>query len=240
MFEDRNFRLSLLISVIIHLLALIYIPITQRHRLPIRFVEVSLISLPAVTPTEPGYPKSLALAQARADVRPAPPVDVWTPGEGEPLAIPGLETKITLAETPAPEPELGEKISMLPGEDRFTLEGVKMGPGLQDRAGVFVGKGEAPDFAITGPVSRRGIVRRVYPKYPRWAEEAGVSGEVRLKFWVLPDGLVNRVEVNQTTGYADLDEIASQAMKKWLFEPLSPQEKQIVQWGTITLKFKLE
>jgi len=51
---------------------------------------------------------------------------------------------------------------------------------------------------------------------------------------------VNRVEVSQTTGYADLDEIASQAMKKWLFEPLSLQEKQIVQWGTITLKFKLE
>jgi len=67
-----------------------------------------------------------------------------------------------------------------------------------------------------------------------------VSGEVRLKFWVLPDGLVNRVEVTQTTGYPDLDQIASQAMKKWLFEPLSPKEKQIVQWGTITLKFKLE
>jgi len=67
-----------------------------------------------------------------------------------------------------------------------------------------------------------------------------VSGEVRLKFWVLPDGLVNRVEVTQTTGYPDLDQIASQAMKKWLFELLSPQEKQIVQWGTITLKFKLE
>jgi len=240
MFEDRSFKLSLLISFIIHLIMLIYIPITQRHRPPISFLEVSLISLPGLTPAEPGYPKSLAMAQPRADVRPAPPADVWTPGEGEPLAIPGPETKITLAETPAREPELGEKLSMLPGEDRFTMEGVKITPGVEDRGGVFVGKGEAPEFAITGPVSRRGIVRRVYPKYPRWAEEAGVSGEVRLKFWVLPDGLVNRVEVSQTTGYADLDEIASQAMKKWLFEPLSLQEKQIVQWGTITLKFKLE
>jgi protein TonB len=67
-----------------------------------------------------------------------------------------------------------------------------------------------------------------------------VSGEVFLKFWVLPEGVVDRVEVTQSTGYSDLDEIASQAMKKWLFEPLSRQEKQIVQWGTITLKFKLE
>jgi len=240
MFEDRSFRFSLLISFILHLVMLIYIPITQRQWLPIRFVEVSLVSLPSIRPSEPGYPKSLAIARPRTQVSPAPGVDVWTPGEGEPLAIPGPETKITLTKVPAPEPQLGEKISMLPGKDRFTIEGVKITPGLPDRGGVSVGKGEARDFAISGPVSRRGIVRRVYPKYPRWAEEAGVSGEVLLKFWVLPDGLVNRVEVTQTTGYSDLDEIASQAMKKWLFEPLSPQEKQIVQWGTITLKFKLE
>lgn len=240
MFADRNFRLSLVISFILHLLMLIYIPITQRHRPPVRFVEVSLISFPAISPAEPGYPKALALARPRTDVRPAPGVDVWTPGEGEPLAILGPETKITLSEVPAAQPELGEKISMLPGENRFTMEGVKITPGVHDRGGIFVGKGEAQEFAITGPVSRRGIVRRVYPQYPKWAEEAGVSGEVRLKFWVLPDGLVNKVEVTQTTGYPDLDQIASQAMKKWLFEPLSSQEKQIVQWGTITLKFKLE
>ncbi|MFQ5867833.1 MAG: TonB family protein [bacterium] len=240
MFGDRSFRISLLISFIFHLAMLIYIPITQRQRAPIRFVEVSLVSLPAIRPSEPGYPKSPALAKHRTQVSPAPGVDIWTPGEGEPLAIPGPETKITLTEVLAPEPELGEKISMLPGEDRFTLEGVKISPGLPDKGGIFVGKGEARDFAITGPVSRRGIVRRVYPQYPRWAEEAGVSGEVRLKFWVLPDGLVNRVEVTQTAGYPDLDQIASQAMKKWLFESLSPQEKQIVQWGTITLRFKLE
>lgn len=240
MFGDRSFKLSLVISFIIHLVMLIYIPITQRQRPPIRFVEVSLVSFPSIRPSEPGYPKSLALATPRSQVSPAPGVDVWTPGEGEPLAIPGAETKITLTEVPAPEPELGEKISMLPGEDRFTLEGEKITPGLPDKGGISVGKGEARDFAITGPVSHRGIVRRVYPRYPRWAEEAGVSGEVRLKFWVLPDGLVTRVEITQTTGYPDLDQIASQAMKKWLFEPLSPQEKQIVQWGTITLKFKLE
>jgi protein TonB len=240
MFEDRSFKISLLISFILHLVMLIYIPITQRQRLPIGFVEVSLVSLPSVRPSEPGYQKSITLGKPRLEVSPAPGVDVWTPGEGVPLAIPGPETKITLTEVPAPEPELGEKISMLPGKDRFTMEGEKITPGLPDKGGISVGKGEARDFAISGPVSRRGIVRRVYPRYPRWAEEAGVSGEVILKFWVLPDGLVNRVEVTQTTGYPDLDQIASQAMKKWLFEPLSPQEKQIVQWGTITLKFKLE
>jgi len=240
MVEDRSFRFCILVSFIIHLLMLLYIPITQRQRGPIMFVEVSLVPFPGISPTEPGYPKSLGLDKVRAEAKPAPGEDVWTPGEGEPLAHLGLESKITLSEVVAPEPELGEKITMLPGEDRFTVEGAKVRPGLPDRGGVFVGKGEAQDFAIGGPVSRRGIVRRVYPQYPRWAEEAGVSGEVRLRFWVLPDGLVNRVEVTQTTGYPDLDQIASQAMKKWLFEPLSSQEEQVVQWGTITLKFKLE
>jgi len=240
MLGERNFRISLLISFILHLLMLIYIPIAQRQRLPGRFTEVSLVSLPSAVPSEPGYKRSPGLGRPSAQVSPAPGIDVWTPGEGEPLAVLGPETKITLTEVPAPEPQLGEKISMLPGKDRFTIEGAKITPGLPDREGISVGKGEAREFAITGPVSRRGIVRRVYPQYPRWAEEAGVSGEVMLKFWVLPDGLVSKVEVSQTTGYPDLDQIATQAMKKWLFEPLSPQEKQIVQWGTITLKFKLK
>ncbi len=116
----------------------------------------------------------------------------------------------------------------------------KIIPGRKDRKGIVEGLGEDSDLIISGPVSKRVVIRPVKPKYPAWAEDKGVEGEVELKFWVAPEGMVTSVELTRTSGYPDFDSRAMEALKKWLFSPLGKNEEQKAQWGTITIKYSLK
>lgn len=91
---------------------------------------------------------------------------------------------------------------------------------------------------IQGPVKNRGIIRRQTPESPRWLEEKGIEAEVVIRFAVDPDGSVNhRMIVEKTSGYAELDQLAMDALKKFIFEPLPLTAKQVEENGTITFRF---
>jgi protein TonB len=90
-----------------------------------------------------------------------------------------------------------------------------------------------------GPVSDRGVLHRVLPEYPAWAEERGVTGIVQLYFTVTNAGEVHpNVRVEQTSGYPDLDRVAVEALKKWRFSSL-PASNETRQWGRITFSFSI-
>ncbi len=63
--------------------------------------------------------------------------------------------------------------------------------------------------------------------------------DVKLKFWVRPDGTVGRVEPVMI-GDLSLVKTAEIYMKAWRFNTLSPDVPQIEQWGTITIRFTLQ
>lgn len=115
----------------------------------------------------------------------------------------------------------------------------KVTPGRRERSGLSEGPGEDETMVIAGPVSRRKVLNRVYPEYPSWAEEKGIEGEVHLKFWVTPDGIVESVETEKTSGYPDFDSRALRALNQYRFSALSSQEEQKTQWGTIVIKYTL-
>ena len=98
------------------------------------------------------------------------------------------------------------------------------------------GEGVSPG-RITGPVGGRGILRKVEPSYPAWAEASGVKGEVELKFWVTPTGEVSEVELHKTSGRSGFDNSASQALRQWRFGPIEEKERQ---WGIISFVFEFE
>ena len=93
---------------------------------------------------------------------------------------------------------------------------------------------------MTGPVSQRSVQHIIRPEYPAWAAEQGLETDVKLKFWVNPQGVVVKSKVEQRSGYLELDIIAKQALKQWVFEPLDKRIKQKDQWGTVLLKYRLE
>ena len=92
-------------------------------------------------------------------------------------------------------------------------------------------------MTVTGPVADRGLISFEKPQYPEWAKDEAVEGSVNIYFVVLPDGKVKEnVMIQKTSGFADFDRNATEALLAWRFEPLRGGSEQ---WGTITIHYRL-
>ncbi|MCD4814481.1 energy transducer TonB [bacterium] len=93
---------------------------------------------------------------------------------------------------------------------------------------------------ITGAAAKRQIIHEEQPRVPRWLEEKGIEAKVVIRFVVNPDGEVgDKIFVEKTSGYAELDRLAINALKKYIFVPLPLTAKQAEQSGTIVIRFTL-
>ena len=106
-------------------------------------------------------------------------------------------------------------------------------------------KVEAPvsrgtNFMVAGPISQRQILRKIVPRYPKWALDRRISGTVVVRLWVLPNGQVKGAPtVESSSGYPDLDQGVVDALRGWEFAPLGSGVKSEDQWGVITFRFAL-
>lgn len=57
------------------------------------------------------------------------------------------------------------------------------------------------------------------PRYPRAAQRRGESGTVLLRAYVTADGSVDRIEILQSSQSRNLDRAASDAIRRWRFQP---------------------
>jgi TonB family protein len=90
-------------------------------------------------------------------------------------------------------------------------------------------------LGIKGPLVSRKILER--PSLPQ--VKIKVEAEIELTFYVLADGMVDRV-VPTVRGDAELERIAIQYLKQWRFAPLPKDQPQVEQWGVIPIKFRLQ
>lgn len=90
-------------------------------------------------------------------------------------------------------------------------------------------------LGIRGPLATRKILERPHPPQVK----VKMEGEIELTFWVLPDGIVDRV-FPTIKGDTELERIAIQYLKQWRFVPLPEDQPQVEQWGVIPIKFKLQ
>lgn len=86
---------------------------------------------------------------------------------------------------------------------------------------------------IEGPLRGRAIV---YKPTPPQLTDIENDVELRLKFWVLPDGTIGEV-IPLKRGDARLEQIAIAYLKQWQFEPLRSDVPQEKIWGTIPIIF---
>ena len=87
-------------------------------------------------------------------------------------------------------------------------------------------------LGVEGPVSERRVLYR--PPLPSVSTEQTV--QIKLKFWVAPNGIVDQI-VPVERGGIQLETIAIDFLKKWRFEPLPSKVKQERQWGILTVRF---
>ena len=95
---------------------------------------------------------------------------------------------------------------------------------------------------IEGELAARTIKRQVNPEYPDWARKQGIEAVIRLHLTVLPNGLLreNDLQLEQTSGYRELDRVVYDALVQWEFEPLPPEVPPVDQSGVITFTFSLK
>jgi TonB family protein len=69
---------------------------------------------------------------------------------------------------------------------------------------------------------QRGIIDFTEPQLPRGALQAGQrSLEVRLRFEIIPAGLVRDISFEKSSGYPDVDSAIEKAVRTWKFQPVS-------------------
>ncbi|MEK7476074.1 MAG: energy transducer TonB [Candidatus Coatesbacteria bacterium] len=116
----------------------------------------------------------------------------------------------------------------------------------EDLMGTAAGEGGGPQGpASAGPGGPGGTGRKIkYQEpleYPDWAKKEGVDAKVVLRFKVNPDGTVDdQIIVPVTSGYRQLDLLATQTLRRYVFAPLPHDTPQVAQWGELTFHFKPE
>jgi TonB family protein len=99
---------------------------------------------------------------------------------------------------------------------------------------------QKPMFQITGPLANRTVLSRALPPYPEWARQKGIEASVTLQFSVTPEGAVkDRILILRTSGFPALDESAMDALRRWKFAPLPPDQYR-EEVGTITMSFAIQ
>jgi protein TonB len=153
-----------------------------------------------------------------SDVQPPSPTDASTPPMS-PTASPG-----------SPDTAATKDVSSPPLSGQTSAQG-------QASLGAGDSFGSSRSF-VEAQSPRYGYRRE--PRYPHVAVRRGYEGTVLLKVRVLDSGRVDRVEIEESSGYRILDKAALEAVKTWRFTPARRGGTKVVSWALVPITFKLK
>ena len=87
--------------------------------------------------------------------------------------------------------------------------------------------------------TQRQLIRMHYPQYPLWAQKAGIQVDVVVKFQILKTGRIGTLFIEKFSGRPEMDVLVLRAVRLWKFEALPKDNGESFQWGSATLKFRL-
>lgn len=176
--------------------------------------------------------------QVATQERPVPP---------EPEPLPEVEPMPTMqsVSTPAlePVPMVAPPLDIA-GVSPVTLAMPDVAHGAQDPAtfsGNFHGQQAGSPNGLVDGIGVSGLLtplQRIEPIYPYRAQQAGIEGEVTLKFVVDPNGQVQDVTIVSANPRGQFERAAMQALRKWRYQARKGESGAIAQ--VVTLKFRLE
>lgn len=262
MFYDRIFERSLGVSISFHIcVAIIFFFITFPQHLPIfKTIEISMIELPGseqpVLKHKPIKSRRIGAIKRRPELKlkrtpktTNKPI-ISTPVKPMVQEVKELKTPIPISPAPAvvkrdefhgdipvPKSGINEGISQT-GEGK-TPQVSSIPPTVTGTRDGDDDETTGPNIYISGPASARKALYQPKFNIPPWLEKKGQSLHGKLKIWVLPDGSVDRVEIEESFGYAEIDRLAQSSVYKWRFYKLPPREERI-DWGIVAVAINLE
>lgn len=112
-------------------------------------------------------------------------------------------------------------------------------PKLQTGGGPLVPRGEEASVkpVIVAPsIPSAGLSE---PLYPASEIRAGHTGTALLLLEILPDGRVGEVRLEQSSGFAKLDQSAMREARRWRFVPGLRDGVPVTLWKQVPIKFEL-
>lgn len=78
------------------------------------------------------------------------------------------------------------------------------------------------------------------PTYPALSREAGETGRVLLRAEISPEGRVQQLDIQDSSGFRRLDQAALNAVRHWRFQPATANGQPIAGVALIPLRFTLD
>ncbi|MEW6609929.1 MAG: energy transducer TonB [bacterium] len=259
MHYDTVFNRSLIISTTFHIcIVIIFFFITFHPPIPLfKTIEISIVRLPEKEEPKPEILKPKIMKKISGVVKEKSrlkvkklPQPIKKPIIPPPIKSTGIQ-EVKEIITPLPSAPGGTKIDDFHGEvpvPKSTTPQEIISTGEKDtqvssilppQEGKKDGETIGPYIHIGGPAGERKVLYQPKFKIPYWLEKSGQSIKGKLKIWVLPDGSIDKVELDESFGYAEIDRLAQSAVYKWRFYKL-PSDIKRIDWGTVIITIKLE
>jgi protein TonB len=186
-----------------------------------RVLEVVLVQ------TEPPRPLPVEPEQA-----PLPPQRKRAPEREPARAAAGAE--------PPRRADVAQPVLALPEPNPAGDPVVAVPRAAEKRALPAEARTEIAKAAPTLPGFSAAYLRNPAPRYPVAARRAGEQGTVTLRVLVARDGQPARVDVEKSSGSAQLDAAALEAVRSWRFVPARQGTDAIESWVLVPIVFRLE
>ena len=90
------------------------------------------------------------------------------------------------------------------------------------------------------PIVPPAITFKVLPSYPSTVLEKGREGMVLLSVFVGLSGQPEKVEVKSSSGIAELDKSATEAVSQWKFSPAIQGGSALASWFEVPVRFEIK
>jgi periplasmic protein TonB len=188
-------------------------------------------------PAEPPKPAEPTIERETS----APPIEAAPRIDAaQPLAAPA-ETPREVATAPPPDSTPSSSGSAMPSSSN-PLSTTTASSAAATRTGSAAIVAALPAPAVASAATRTAIPRggyQVTPSYPASARRLGIEGTALLRVFVDATGHVGDIVVKQSAGHPDLDRAATDAVRRWRFDPARRGVDAVAMWVELPVEFHL-
>ena len=178
-------------------------------------------------------------------VSPPAPVTQAAPPPPAPAPKPQRPTQVK-APAPRPAPEPLPIADTTPSPNAITVSPAKADP--EPPAPITAAGPATPTAAppapaapkIELPSSNAAYLQNPAPAYPAISKRMGEQGKVVLRVFISTDGLPQKIEINQSSGFDRLDRQAQDTVLRWKFVPGKRNGVPEAMWYLVPINFVLE
>ena len=178
-------------------------------------------------------------------VSPPAPVTQAEPPPPAPAPKPQRPTQVK-APAPRPAPEPLPIADTTPSPNAITVSPAKADP--EPPAPITAAGPATPTAAppapaapkIELPSSNAAYLQNPAPAYPAISKRMGEQGKVVLRVFISTDGLPQKIEISQSSGFDRLDRQAQDTVLRWKFVPGKRNGVPEAMWYLVPINFVLE